>query len=110
MELGFETGVDHSKQGEWMASQAGALVGALVAMYLLSSLVGFIALRSAGAPRKQLISVLIAWAMATVLAGFGMADGGAPQFVPAAAQYGLAGLIVLAIKISVHHLRRAKDS
>jgi O-antigen/teichoic acid export membrane protein len=74
------------------------LAGAVIAMFLISSLVGFLVFRKTDKPKKHLFSVPIAWGIATVIAGYG--EGGTSPFLTAAINYGIASIILLAIYLS----------
>ncbi|MBL4584016.1 MAG: hypothetical protein JKX83_05310 [Pseudomonadales bacterium] len=82
------------------------ILGAVLGMYLISSLVGFVAFRKMEKPKKHYLSVPIAWVLSTILAGYGMADGGDPQFVAAAINYGIASVTLLAIYAVTHLVRK----
>jgi peptidoglycan/LPS O-acetylase OafA/YrhL len=77
------------------------MLGAVVGIFLISSLVGFLVFRKIDKLKKHLYSISIAWVIATIIAGYGMADGGDPQFLAAAINYGIASIILLAIYFSV---------
>jgi peptidoglycan/LPS O-acetylase OafA/YrhL len=87
------------------------IAGGVVGIFILSSLVSFIALRKVVKPKKYVISVPIAWVLATILAGYGSATQDQnPQFLTAAINYGIAALILLAIQTGVFHLRKEKNT
>jgi peptidoglycan/LPS O-acetylase OafA/YrhL len=82
------------------------LAGAVIAMFLISSLVGFLVFRKTDKPKKHLFSVPIAWVIATVIAGYGLADGGAAKFSTAAINYGIASIILIGMYISADFVSR----
>jgi peptidoglycan/LPS O-acetylase OafA/YrhL len=84
------------------------IIGAVVGMYLISSLVAVIAFKKFEKPRKQLYSIPVAWILATILAGYGMADSGEPKFVYAAINYGIASIILIAIHLAVYFTQKAR--
>jgi len=81
------------------------LIGAVIGMYLLSSLVGFIAFRKTEKPKKYLYVIPISWLLATVMAGYGLANGGEPLFVVAAINYGIASVILLAMHMISYFIK-----
>ncbi|MBQ0797800.1 MAG: hypothetical protein KBT63_00850 [Porticoccaceae bacterium] len=81
------------------------IIGAVIGMYLISSLVGFIAFKKTEKPKKYLYAIPVAWVLATVIAGYGLADGGEPQFAVAAINYGIASIILLAIHMLVYYVK-----
>jgi uncharacterized membrane protein len=84
----------------------GFILGGTITIFLLSKLVGVIVFRKIIPPKKQIFSVCIAFVLATVIAGYGIADGGPPEFVEAAAIYGIASIIVLTIQVVVYYSKR----
>lgn len=82
------------------------IIGAVIGMFLISSLVGFVAFRKVEKPKKYFYSIPLAWVLATILAGYGMADGGEPQFIVAAINYGIASSILLAIYVGIYFVRK----
>ena len=84
----------------------GFILGGIIAIFLLSKLVGVIAFRKTSSPKKQVFSICVAYALATVLAGYGLADGGPPEFVEAAVRYGIAAIILLSIQMIVFYAQR----
>jgi len=85
------------------------LAGAVIGMYLISSLVGFIIFRRTDKPKKYLYTIPIAWILATIIAGYGLADGGEPKFAVAAINYGTASIILLAIRMISHFLKNTNN-
>ena len=74
------------------------LLGSMCGIFLLSSLIGFIFFRKVKKPKKNYLSILIGWALATIIGGYGLAEGGGePQFASAGIQYGLASAILLGL-------------
>ncbi len=86
----------------------GFILGAVLGIFLISSLIELVALRKIAKPKRHYFSVPIAWLVATLLAGYGMADGGDPQFYRAAINYGIASIILLAICLAAHSLQKAR--
>lgn len=86
--------------------QTGFILGSIIAIFLLSKLVGVIAFRKISSPKKQIFSVFVAYVLATVLAGYGLADGGPPEFVEAAIRYGIAAIILLSIQMIVFYAQQ----
>lgn len=84
----------------------GFILGGIIAIFLLSKLVGVIAFRKTSPPKKQVFSICVAYALATVLAGYGLADGGPPEFVEAAVRYGIAAIILLSVQLIVFYAQR----
>lgn len=82
------------------------IAGAVIAMFLISSLVGFLVFRKTDKPKKHLFSVPIAWVIATVIAGYGEGGGGTSPFLTAAINYGIASIILLAIYFSADFLSK----
>jgi len=85
---------------------AGFILGGIIAIFLLSKLVGVIAFRKVASPKKQIFSVCIAFVLATILAGYGFADGGPPTFSEAGIQYGIASIILLAIQLAEFYIKK----
>ncbi len=82
------------------------LLGAVLGIFLLSSLVGFVAFRKVSLLKKQIFSVAIAFVIASILGAYGLADGGEPKFLQSTIQYGIASIILLAIQITVFYVKR----
>ena len=78
------------------------ILGAVGAIFILSKLVGFLLLRKFDQPKKQFLSIPIAWVLAVVIAGYGMSDGGPPRLDFAAINYGIASIILLCIYATKH--------
>ncbi|HEX7082034.1 MAG TPA: hypothetical protein VF329_13565 [Gammaproteobacteria bacterium] len=72
----------------------GFLLGAVIVIVVLSAAVSGVLLRRLQAPQKHLISVGVAWVIASVLGAYGMADGGPPAFAESALSHGIAAIIV----------------
>ena len=82
------------------------MLGAVLGIFLISSFVGFAAFRKMQKPKKYYFSIPVAWVLATILAGYGMADGGDPKYVVAAINYGIASIILLAIYAVINFMRK----
>ncbi len=76
------------------------ILGAVGAIFILSKLVGFLLLRKFDQPKKQFLSIPIAWVLAVVIAGYGMSMGVRLDF--AAINYGIASIILLCIYATKH--------
>ncbi len=85
------------------------IIGAVIGCYLLSTLVSFIFLRRIKNTRKYYYSIPISWVISTVIAGYGLANGGAPQFLISAINYGIASIILLSIYIIIDFLSKARE-
>lgn len=83
----------------------GFFVGSLVIMYLLMRLIllAFGKRRRAGS--SVLIAAGLAFLLSTLLAGFGLADGGAPVFLEAFLSYAPAA--IAAVMLELTRLNRA---
>jgi hypothetical protein len=65
----------------------GQLLGALVATFLLSRLVGWVLRRALNDPARLLAANVATLAIATVVGGYGFANGGSPLFATAFRSY-----------------------
>lgn len=86
------------------------LVGAVIGILILSTLVSFLVFRKVESPKKQVYSVIVAYLLSIVLAGYGSADGGQPQFLAATINYGIASVILLSIQLLLFHFQKKKAS
>lgn len=89
----------------------GFFVAAVFVLFLLSRVIGFVVLREAEPPRKQVVSALLAWAVVTIIGGLGMAEDGNPKFFQAALAYGIPAVILALIEsgIALAKLEREKS-
>jgi len=85
---------------------AGFILGGMIAIYLLSKLAGVLAFRKVPPPKRQVFSVGVAFIVATVIAGFALADEGQTAFGRAALLYGIASILVLGIQLLVFYKNR----
>ena len=77
--------------------QIFGMLGSVFGMFLISSLVGVVFFRKMEKPKKNYLSIPIGWVLATIVGGYGLADGRDPQFIVAAINYGIASIILIAI-------------
>ena len=82
------------------------ILGSVFGIFLISSLIGFVLFRKMEKPKKNYLSISIGWVLGTILAGYGSADGGDPQFIVAAINYGIASIILIAIYAATHFVRK----
>lgn len=82
------------------------ILGGVLAVFLLSTLVGFVAFRKVDPPKKQLFSVTVAFVIASILGAYGLADGDEPKFLQSIIQYGIASILLLAIQMAVFFVKR----
>ncbi|HKX22928.1 MAG TPA: hypothetical protein VJM81_06590 [Rhizorhapis sp.] len=75
----------------------GFLIGAIIAIMLLTALWRLLFKRFMSDYRLAFVSVFAAVVTSVVLYGFGGADGGEPEFASGVGPYGLAGLIVFGL-------------
>ena len=80
----------------------GFLIGAVIGTLVFSYLVDVIFLRKVDQPKKLFVSVLITFPAVSIIAAYGMADGGQPVFVTSFINYGIASVIVLALRFSFY--------
>ena len=86
-----------------------SLMGAVLAIYLLSTLAGFVAFRKVKPPRKQIFSIIFAFVFASILGAYGLANGGEPKFsnfLQSTVEYGIASIIWLVIRIALFYKKR----
>lgn len=89
-----------------MAVLIGQIIGATIAMLLLSRLLLWL-LKAMGDNEKRIFTAhLVSLSTATVLAGFGLAGGGQPDFLKSAAIY--AGPTVLWLVFDLVALKRRR--
>ena len=91
-----------------MAYMIGALVGALVAMFLVSRLTLWVFKRLGDKPARILTAHAVACGAAVMLGGLGLANGGPPVFGYAASLYVLPTLLWLAVDLLGWKGRTAK--
>jgi uncharacterized membrane protein YczE len=84
------------------------IFGAVIGTFLLSTFIGFIFLRKINSPKKYYYSIAITWIVSTIIAGYGLADGGAPQFLTAAINYGVASIILISLYILTDLFKKRK--
>jgi Ca2+/Na+ antiporter len=89
-----------------MAALLGMFVGGLLFTALLGLLVG-LAFKSKKPTERALVATLLAWLTASVVAGFGMADGGPYRFD--AGFYYLPGAIVAFFYLQWHYRKMWRD-
>ena len=84
----------------------GAIMGGVVILYLMTRLI-LLAFRDKKRSTKSIvISACVSLGIATILAGYGMADGGSPNFMNSFLGYLVPALIVIVIEIlRVRHLK-----
>lgn len=89
----------------------GFFIAAVLVLFLLSRVIGFVILRDAEPPKKQVVSTLLAWAVVSFIGGLGMAEEGNPKFFQAALAYGIPAVILALIEsgIAVAKLEREKS-
>ena len=76
----------------------GALVGGIIAVYLLTRLI-LLGFRDRKFDTSSIVvAALIALGIATVLAGYGFAEGGPPNFAQSFSAYVIPTLIVIVIE------------
>jgi hypothetical protein len=73
----------------------GIIVGGLIITFIVSRLLTLVFRRWLANPKALVAANLATLVIATVIGGFGLADGGAPKFVLAFAQYTIPVLIWL---------------
>ncbi|MBX7248687.1 MAG: hypothetical protein K1X35_06480 [Caulobacteraceae bacterium] len=91
-----------------MASLIGSIIGATVAMWLLSRLVLWLLKAMGDTPRRIILAHLVSLSVATVAAGFGRSDGSGPDFLGALAIYGGPALLWLVVDLLALKRRTAK--
>lgn len=93
-------------------SSVAFFVGALVAGYILMKL-SIAVVKRMKKPRDQYSKILLAGVFSliivTLIAGFGMADGGRPKFAEAFTSYVLPIAILVVIELVVAKKRSEKD-
>ena len=91
-----------------MASLIGSIIGATVAMWLLSRLVLWLLKAMGDNARRIILAHLVSLSTATVAAGFGLSHGPGPDFLGALAVYGGPALLWLVIDLFALRRRMAK--
>lgn len=91
-----------------MASMIGSIVGATVAMWLLSRLLLWLLKAMGDNARRILLAHLVSLSTATVAAGFGLSQGPGPDFLGALAVYGGPALLWLVVDLLALKRRTAK--
>ena len=82
-----------------MAAQLGFWIGAFIILYLVSALV-LLAFRDKKYTYQAVtISTLIALAIATLLGGYGLSEGGGPVFMAAFINYFVPAVAVLIVNL-----------
>ncbi len=87
----------------------GFLVAAVIVLFLLSRVIGFVAFRNAEPPKKQVISALLAWGVVTFIGGLGMAEDGAPKFFQAALAYGIPAVILALVESGIAVAKQERE-
>ena len=87
-----------------MAYQIGQIIGGMVIIYLISFLFRISVFRKLYIPKKQIYSILLAYFLGGLLAGYGKADGGAAKFFESFYQYGAVTALLIAITFLYHVL------
>ena len=91
-----------------MASLIGSIIGATVAMWLLSRLVLWLLKSMGDNARRIILAHLVSLSTATVAGGFGRSQGPDPDFLGALAVYGGPALLWLVIDLFALRRRMAK--
>jgi uncharacterized membrane protein len=92
-----------------MAYSMGAMVGGVIAIYLLTRLVLLVFRDKKHEIKFIIISAVVALAIATVLGGFGFADGNQPDFVLSFSMYVIPTVLVVVIEAIRVKLGKSKD-
>ncbi len=87
----------------------GQLVGAVIAVGVMSALLRLILKRFLDGSQLVLATVLSAVAIATFLFAFGSANGGEPQFGASLTEYGVGGVIVMIVWLIFQNRRGRVD-
>lgn len=82
------------------------ILGGVIAILILSTLVGYVAFRKVEPPKRQLYSVAAAFVIASILGAYGLANGGEPKFIQSTIQYGIASIVLLIIQVSIYFVKR----
>ena len=89
-----------------MSYSIGGVIGGIVILYLMTRLILLAFRDNKHKTSAVVISACIALAIATLLAGYGMADGNSPDFLNSFTTYLIPTPIVIAMEVI--RLRRAK--
>ena len=92
-----------------MAYSIGQLIGGVIAIYLLTRLLLLVFRDKKHEMKFITISAAIALFIATVLGGFGFADGNKPDFVLSFSIYVIPAVLVVAIEATRVKLGKSKD-
>ena len=88
----------------------GQIIGSVLAIMVLSAIWQLLFRRFLSDYAKAGASVVAAVVTATILYGFGSADGGSPNFTAGLLPYGIAGVIVFGLwSIGIARTRKATD-
>lgn len=79
----------------------GFFIAAVFVLFLLARVIGFVVLRNAEPPKKQVVSTLLAWAVVTFIGGLGMGEEGNPKFFQAALAYGIPAVVLALIESGI---------
>jgi len=82
------------------------IFGAVLAIMLISTIIGAIVFRKVAPPKKQIFSTGVAFVVATIIAGYGFFNGGKPTFHLSAQLYGIASIILLAIYLPAFYIKQ----
>jgi len=88
----------------------GLLIGAALILFLLSRVIGFVLLRNAEPPQKQVVSTLAAWLVVTVIGGLGNPEGGTPTFIQAGIAFGIPAVLVALIDSGIALSKKNQDT
>ena len=80
--------------------------GAVLVILLISTIIGAIVFRKVAQPKKQIYSTGVAFVVATIIAGYGIANGGEPTYHLSAKLYGIASIILLAIYLPAFYIQQ----
>ena len=92
-----------------MAFIIGGLIGGLFLMIILMSIWRWVLSRWLSGLLLPVVATISAFSTATLIGGFGMADGGPPQFWLAFTKYLIPALVVGAVGVAIFFIKSRQN-